>query len=201
MTAVLLLVTSAVLGVAAIGVALMAWVWRRGLAPPSWPAQPCVAVVLGARVFGDGSPGDVLRARVETGLALLRDGRATALLFSGGSHAGLPAEAEVARRLALAAGAPASALDVESDSRNTFENAREVAALLAPARGREVLLVTSDTHLLRATAHFRAHGFRVFPVASRTRLSRGARLRALGHEAAALLRRPWLWWGSVRWPR
>jgi uncharacterized SAM-binding protein YcdF (DUF218 family) len=56
----------------------------------------------------------------------------------------------------------------------------------------EVLLVTSDFHLLRARAHFRSRGVRVWPVAVVTRLGFWRRLRATGFEVLALLRRPWL---------
>ena len=56
----------------------------------------------------------------------------------------------------------------------------------------EVLLVTSDFHLLRARAHFRCRGVGVWPVAVVTRLGPWPRLRVTLFEVLALLRRPWL---------
>jgi uncharacterized SAM-binding protein YcdF (DUF218 family) len=181
--------------------AAVAWrVHRFGQQPPRLPPAPRVAVVLGARVFEDGTPSDALRGRVEVGVRLLASGHASALLFSGGSTDARPAEAEVARCLALAAGAPASSLLLEAASRSTFENARETAAVLEARGDREVILITCDFHLLRATAHFVAHGLQVFPVASPRPLRAPERVAATAREAAALLRRPWLL-ASVRWTR
>lgn len=164
------------------------------------PDLPRVAVVLGARVFEDGTPSDALRGRVALGVQLLQEGRASALLFSGGTPDRRPAEAHVARELALAAGAPADRLLVEASSRSTFENARESAALLRARGETEAILVTCDFHLLRATSHFVAHGLRVYPVPSPRPLAPGERAAATAREAAALLRRPWLL-ASVRWTR
>jgi uncharacterized SAM-binding protein YcdF (DUF218 family) len=177
---------------AALALGLGARVHRFGRRAPELPTQPRIAVVLGALVFPDGTPSDALRGRVAVGLELLARGHASALLFSGGTPDARPAEAVVARDLALAAGAPADRLLLETRSRSTFENAREVAALLAARDEREVIVVTCDFHLLRATAHFRAQGLRVFPVASRRALSTGQRLAVTAKETLGLLRRPWL---------
>lgn len=190
------------LSVGAAALTVSAHVHRFGRREPSLPTEPRVAVVLGALVFEDGTPSDALRGRVEVGVKLLAEGRASALLFSGGTPDTRPAEALVARDLALAAGAPADRLLVETKSRSTFENARESTALLSGRGERELIVVTCDFHLLRATAHFSAHGFRVFPVASTRDLSRAQRALVTAKETAALLRRPWLIrTASVRWTR
>jgi uncharacterized SAM-binding protein YcdF (DUF218 family) len=183
--------------------AALAWrVHRFGRRPLRLPASPRVAVVLGARVFPDGTPSDALRGRVEVAVSLLSAGHASSLLFSGGSPDARPTEAEVAHRLARDAGVPAECCLVEPKSRSTFENAREVAALLHPQGVREVIVVTCDFHLLRAAAHFGAHGFVVYPVASPRPLTAGQRLWATVKETAALARRPWLMArASVRWTR
>jgi uncharacterized SAM-binding protein YcdF (DUF218 family) len=177
-------------------------VHRFGRRAERLPEAPCLAVVLGARVLEDGTPSDALRGRVEVGVELLARGRASALLFSGGSPDARPAEAVVARALALAAGAPGERLLIEPDSTSTFDNARRVAPLLSARDAREIVLITCDFHLLRATAHFRAQGLTVHPVASRRTLSASDRLLVTARESVALLRRPWLLaGGSVRWPR
>jgi uncharacterized SAM-binding protein YcdF (DUF218 family) len=183
--------------------AALAWrVHRFGRRPTQLPAAPRIAVVLGARVFPDGTPSDALRSRVEVAVRLFSAGHASSLLFSGGSPDGRPTEAEVAHRLARDAGVPADRCLVETKSRSTFENAREAAALLHPRGEREVIVVTSDFHLLRAAAHFGVHGFVVYPVASDRRLTAWQRLWVTGKETAALVRRPWLLARtSVRWTR
>lgn len=182
--------------------ALGARVHRFGRRAPRLPEVPCVAVVLGALVHPDGTPSEALRGRVAVGVQLLQAGRASMLLFSGGSPDARPAEALVARDLAVAAGVEPARCLLETVSRSTFENARESAAQLRALGAKEVIVITCDFHLLRACAHFSAHGLRVFPVASRRALSPSQRLAATAREVVALVRRPWLWAPpSVRWTR
>lgn len=156
------------------------------------PAGPLTAVVLGARVHPDGMPSPALVDRVAVGVRLLREGRAARLLFSGGAPDGRPTEAATMARLAIALGAPEEALALESESRSTFENAARCAPWLAARGEREILLVSCDFHLARASAQFRTHGLTVWPVASRRSLTTADRLMVTGKELAALLRRPWL---------
>lgn len=172
--------------------ALAARVHAFGQRPPALPASPRIAVILGARVFSDGTPSDALVDRVALGVSLLESGKASCLLLSGGSPDARPAEAQVALELAARAGVPADRCLVETKSRSTFDNARYSAAMLRELGEREVIIVTCDFHLLRATSHFRAQGLTVFPVPSPRRLTRVDRLVATGREVTALLRRPWL---------
>ncbi|MCC6332702.1 MAG: YdcF family protein [Myxococcales bacterium] len=175
------------------GAGALGWrIHRFGRRAPRLPDRPTVAVVLGARVFADGTPSDALKDRVQVGVRLLESGHASALLFSGGSPDARPTEALVAHRLALAAGAPPAQCLTETKSRSTFENAREVAAVLRRRGEREVIVITCDFHLLRAAAHFSAHRLNVFPVASPRKLGVGQRLLVTAKEVAALARRPWL---------
>jgi uncharacterized SAM-binding protein YcdF (DUF218 family) len=164
----------------------------RGQRAPTFPARPLTAVVLGARVYPDGTPSPALVDRVALGVELLRRGLARRLVLSGGAPDARPCEAEVMARLAREAGAPADALVLEPKSRSTFDNARECAALLQAGGDTEVLLVSCDFHLARAGAQFRAHGLTVWAVPSRRRLTVADRLTVTGREALSLLRRPWL---------
>ncbi|MGV3621316.1 MAG: YdcF family protein [Archangium sp.] len=176
---------------------VMLQVHRIGRSAVVLPSKPLPAIVLGARVWPDGTPSDALRDRVSTGVKLLLDGHATKLVFSGGSPDQRPTEAAVMQALAIAAKAPPDALELEATSRSTFENARHCAAQIPE---RTVILVTCDFHLARATAYFRAEGFTVFPVPSRRSLRPVDRWRVTSKEALALLWRPRLLWG-LRRPR
>jgi len=110
--------------------------------------------------------------RLLTGLALLRQGQAPLLVFTGGKvklSTGDPAASEARSAAVLAAelGLPAKRMLLLEQPRNTAEEARALAGL-AQARGwRSVLLVTSATHLPRALATFRrlSGGLQVVPVA------------------------------------
>jgi uncharacterized SAM-binding protein YcdF (DUF218 family) len=167
-------------------------VHRTGRRSSTFPPRPLTAVVLGARVHPDGTPSPALIDRVAVGVALLREGRASRLLFSGGSPDGRPTEAAIMARVARELGATDEALSLEPHSRSTFENAARSAQWLSAQGEREILLVTCDFHLARAAAHFRTHGLTVWPVASRRSLTTADRLMVTGKELAGLIRRPWL---------
>jgi uncharacterized SAM-binding protein YcdF (DUF218 family) len=183
------------LGGLALGLgALGFFVHHFGARPPRAPPTALTAVVLGARIYPDGTPSQALVDRVRLGVELLRRGHATRLVLSGGTPDTRPAEAEVMRRLALSLGAQDQQLVLESSSRSTFENARASTPLL---ESRELILVTCDFHLARATAHFRAHHLTIWPWPSPRKLRAADRLMVTAKEVIGLLRRPWLLWRLV----
>ncbi|HXR92910.1 MAG TPA: YdcF family protein [Steroidobacteraceae bacterium] len=55
---------------------------------------------------------------------------------------------------------------VENHSRDTFDNARYSASMLFPEHITRIVLVTTSTHLWRATQEFRSAGFEVVPAPS-----------------------------------
>jgi uncharacterized SAM-binding protein YcdF (DUF218 family) len=144
----------------------------------SWHAQPPPAkgdqyqaiVVLGAGVLEPGTlrpAADLSSAsknRTTCGVELYQQGYASKLVFSGGNgHAFKEAsrDAPAMKRWAERLGVSTDAIVVEEQSRTTYENATETKRLLGPA---SILLVTSASHLPRATALFAKQGFRVTPV-------------------------------------
>lgn len=172
-------------------VTVVAWRVRR-LGATQLQAPPLkTAIVLGARVYADGTPSDALIDRVHVGVALLAQKRVERLLLTGGSPDTRPTEAELMAKLARSLGAPASALVLETRSRSTFDNARFSVALLEPSE-REVVLVTCDFHVARALAQFRAHRLTVWPAPSPRALDTSTRLMVTFKEVIGLLRRPWL---------
>ena len=174
---------------AAVLVGLGLFVHRFGTRTRALPQFPMTAVILGARVHADGTPSPALVDRVRLGVDLLRRGHANRLVLSGGSPDARPSEAETMRRLAISFGATDAQLVLEEASRSTFENARFTAQLLGAA---EVILVTCDFHLARATAHFRSHRCIIWPVPSTRVLRASDRLMVTSKEVIALVRRPWL---------
>lgn len=187
-----MVLAASALAVTGLSLGLGIHVHRTGRKNAAFPSHALTAVVLGARVHADGTPSPALIDRVAVGVALLRDGRANRLLFSGGSPDGRPTEAETMARLARDLGATDELLSLETSSRSTFENAARSAEWLAARGEREILLVSCDFHLARAGAHFRTHGLTVWPVPSRRSLTTADRLMVTGKELAGLLRRPWL---------
>jgi uncharacterized SAM-binding protein YcdF (DUF218 family) len=88
----------------------------------------------------------------ETGLPLLFSG--------GGRRRDEESEAEAARRFWIGLGADPSRIRIETESRDTDENAKFVAAMVG--RG-PVVLVTSAYHMPRAVLAFRKAGIEVIP--------------------------------------
>ena len=94
-------------------------------------------------------------ARVESAIALWKEGYAPVLIFSGGSSdPESVASAELMKRTAVAAGVPTTAIVVEGSSATTEENAQRVAELMQSRGLRSAILVTSPYHQRRAAMLF-----------------------------------------------
>lgn len=125
--------------------------------------------------------------RITALVALARRYPDARLIFAGGSgHLGRPdlKEALVVGGLVGQLGVAPERLLLESESRNTYENALFTKRLANPQPGERWLLVTSAWHMPRAVGAFRRVGWPVtaYPVDYRTRGTPGMRLglRPLG---------------------
>ena len=111
-------------------------------------------VVLG---YSDGSSGElhpICAARLDGAAALAREAEPDAVVLSGWSRGtGAAAEADLMRR---AWAGPRLPLHCDVAARMTAENAAHVAALARELGVREVVVVTSWWHRLRAWLLFRA---------------------------------------------
>lgn len=133
--------------------------------------SPAVAVVLAGGV--DRKAHDVenysvltlaSRRRAEAAARWWREAPGRQLVLSGGSGwSGSPPEARLMAAYLRALGVPEEAMRLETRSRTTWENARQLAAL-KPALPREVVLVTSALHMPRADLSLRQAGFSPCPL-------------------------------------
>ncbi len=104
-------------------------------------------VVLGAAQY-NGAPSAILRNRLEAALRLYRQGYAPRIAVTGGRRPGdRYSEGEVGCRYLQARGVPTSALYCEKESRRTWENLSNIAAVIGKSR---VIVVTDEPHLPRA---------------------------------------------------
>jgi uncharacterized SAM-binding protein YcdF (DUF218 family) len=138
-------------------VRLLGWPLARGRTRVG-PAD--AIVVLGAPLAEDGGVTGVLVERIRAAMALLEAEVAPLVVMSGGRTRGAAvAEAEAMAAWARGEGLRDEALLVEAESATTYENARNVAALLLPRGARRVVLVTTPFHLRRSVRWFRRFGF------------------------------------------
>jgi uncharacterized SAM-binding protein YcdF (DUF218 family) len=124
----------------------------------------------------------------------LRDVFAGQYIAAGGRvfDYGQEAEAEVTGRLLVSLGLPQERVLKEAESRNTWQNAKNVARLFGY---KKIILVTSAYHMRRSVFCFENNGFSVIPAPEDFRCSRYSRydifsflpsLDALGGTYAAL---------------
>jgi len=126
-------------------------------------------VVLGGGIEEKGSlrpttePSSYSRNRTTCGVDLYQQGYAPTLVLTGGDASAFGTGPKVAvemKRWAVRLGVPESATMIDTEARNTYENATGTKRLLGPA---SILLVSSASHLPRAVPVFTKQGFRVTP--------------------------------------
>jgi len=129
----------------------------------SKPTNAGAVVILGgggqrklAPEYGGPSPEYVLLERLSYGAFVARRTGLPVLV------SGAPVES-LTMRTSLARDFGVSPRWTESQSRDTFENARFTARILKPEGIKRIILVTSSTHLWRAAREFEEAGFDVVP--------------------------------------
>ena len=131
-----------------------------GLDQAAQAAQSDAICVLGAAEY-DGRPSPVFRARLDHAKELYSRGIAPLIITLGGTGGDEYSEGAVGREYLMSLGVPESAIIAETESRNTEESARRIAAI-ARANGMRRLVVVSDgTHLFRIHAICAADGLDV----------------------------------------
>ena len=125
-------------------------------------------VLLGGALRGDTQMGTLVdlnqRAdRLVHAVVLFKAGKAPLIVATGGGVEGARTEAEQMRELLEVMGVPAERIVLESESRNTHDNAVYSAQLLRELGLERILLVTSAYHMRRSVALFEAQGLEVIP--------------------------------------
>lgn len=138
-------------------------------------APPSTAIVLGGGT--DGPPRSradfsvlnlATRRRVDRAVAWWREDEGRVLVLAGGAPYGDIAVAELMAAYAGVLDVPETAMRVEIQSDDTWENARH-AARLSPSLPRRIVLVTSLIHMPRAHGAFASAGFEVCPLGTDAR--------------------------------
>lgn len=135
--------------------------WAKWLAGPWNDPEGEVLIVLAGSVLSDGTLGESSYWRSVYAVRTLRAGGFHEVVLSGAGDSLTPA-AESMRGFVECMGIPAGAIQLETRSNSTRENALELRRLLQGVPGRKVLL-TSDYHMFRAKRTFAKAGLDVLP--------------------------------------
>ena len=162
--------------------------------------RPADAIVVFAGGVGEsGQAGGGYQERVKAAVDLYRAGFATHLIFESG-YTFTFREAEIMRDLAVMLGVPPSAIVLETNGVNTYDDVLRVHEVLRQHQWRRILLVSSPYNMRRAMLVWRKQAPDVDVVPTPVAQSqfyahaRGAtldQLRGLAREYAALA---WYWW-------
>lgn len=111
------------------------------------PAIPVPCLVLGAGVYSDGEPTEVLERRLGTALALWKDGKASWFLVSGDNRSANYNEPMAMRRWLVRQGVPSDRIIADFAGRRTYASLKRARAVFGLDRA---VIVTSDFHMPRA---------------------------------------------------
>jgi uncharacterized SAM-binding protein YcdF (DUF218 family) len=174
------------LALAAVGAGCwVAWVYRQiehySTVDEARPAD--AIAVFGAAEY-DGRPSPVLRARLEQGLLLYRQGLAPLIITLGGSGDPQHSEGGVGHDFLVAQGVPESQIIAETLSRTTDESARRLAAIAQANHIHSILAVSDGTHLFRIHQLCESYGLTVYtsPRAVGRPIGRWPEFERVAHE-------------------
>ncbi|MGJ0485245.1 MAG: SanA/YdcF family protein [Methylomicrobium sp.] len=108
------------------------------------------AVVLGNTVYPDGTPSPRLKARLDKAVELYRQGYFRRIIVSGAHGVEGYDEARVMKDYLISHGVEAKAILPDPNGFNTFETARNTAALLRRAEDKSVMVITQYFHITRS---------------------------------------------------
>ena len=167
------------------------------------PPRGADAIVVFAGGVGEsGQAGGGYQERVKTAVELYRGGFAPRMVFESG-YAFAFREAEIMRDLAMTEGVPDSAIVLETNGANTYDDVMRVREVLRARGWRRILLVSSPYNMRRALAVWRKQAPEIDVVATPVSQSqfytheRGAnldQLRGLAREYVALAAYWWRGW-------
>ncbi|MBX3381461.1 MAG: YdcF family protein [Phycisphaeraceae bacterium] len=159
--------------------------WTFGLSDYRRPAD--AILVLGARVYSDGRPSDVLRDRVETACDLYLSGLASRIVFSGGPGDGTVSESVAMRAIAISRGVPSDACILDETGLNTRATFDAFQKIAKSHNWRSSLAVSDFYHLPRIKLLADRMGIAVRTVPARQRNPRSGTPIWMAREVAA-------WW-------
>jgi uncharacterized SAM-binding protein YcdF (DUF218 family) len=125
-------------------------------------ARPADAIAVFGAAEYDGRPSPVLRARLDHGLGLYQEKLAPLIItLGGGDPTDRHSEGGVGRDYLMAHGVPDSAIIAETESNDTEESTKRLAAIAHANHLKSIVVVSDGTHLFRVHALCSSMGLHV----------------------------------------
>lgn len=116
-----------------------------------------ILIVLGYPADNDGNPGPILKARLDKAIELYRNGVARKIIVTGAAVDNEFVESEVMAVYLGHNGIPQEDIYIESQAKNTYENALMVSGMMHQKGYVHAIVVTSSFHRMRAETFFNRH--------------------------------------------
>jgi vancomycin permeability regulator SanA len=159
---------SGVVVVASLVAAAFTFLQMLAFGKTDYTRQSDIAVVLGARVYADGTLSHAAMDRVSTACDLYQKGMVRMLLFSGGPGDGQIHETEAMKRFAVQRGVPESAIILDYGGVNTRSTAQNTAKIFNAHGARRIIAVSHFYHLPRVKLAYQQEGWDVATVPARS---------------------------------
>lgn len=129
---------------------------------PDWHDSHNVVVVLGNRVYSDGTPSPVLKSRLDEAFQVSQDtycNKTGYIIVSGGLGADGRYEGTAMAEYLVKRGYPSEKIIIDDEGVNTYATAINTRKIAAMYGFNQILIVTSYYHVLRSVQAFKLAGF------------------------------------------
>jgi len=127
-------------------------------------ADADAAVILGAKVYDDGSLSPALKERLDTGVELFQEDLVTYLIMSGGVGENGVSEAASMSSYAQKNGVPLSNIILDEEGNNTMQSARNCGEIARENGFKRLLTVSQSFHCARIKLTFEREGTHCYTV-------------------------------------
>jgi uncharacterized SAM-binding protein YcdF (DUF218 family) len=126
---------------------------------PNIPEYADAVLVLGAKVNIDNTPSVELYNRSIEGIAMVQQGRAKYIMFTGGVGLGATSESEIGLKIAVQNGIPRDRILIEEQSHSTLQNISSIKPLAEQHNIKSVIVVSDQYHVARGVLVAKKLGF------------------------------------------
>ena len=134
----------------------------------SLPVTNRPIIILGAGVLPNRRPSQLLKARLKVGLKLFHEGKGKWFLVSGDNRAANYNEPQAMRKWLLNHGVPANLIVSDVAGQRTYDSLKRAKVVFGINK---VIIVTSDSHLIRAIFLAKNMGLDAYGVVASTKIT------------------------------